>query len=289
MATHSSIIAWRIPWTEEPGGLQFTRWKRVGPDWSNWYPRETHGSRHPASFSFLRVSLVIQHCVLNICCIPGSALDAGNGTGTREPDSGQNLLFLSRAQFGFGKVRKEASLGIRPWSDWVSLSMDALAAPCSTSSVTQSCLLKLFPAHAILLMGLLPSWLSLSLSLPEGFVPWCPSLHEDSFPSSVTQRSPFWCSPCFPLLQPLERTKAIQPIAQAFCFDGARVLSSCNLSSLHCLAQVYSFHTFFVSVNVPSPWIFSSTWVLSRVRLLLTPQTVTRQAPPSMEFSWQEY
>ena len=23
-ATHSSILAWRIPWTEEPGGLQFT-------------------------------------------------------------------------------------------------------------------------------------------------------------------------------------------------------------------------------------------------------------------------
>ena len=23
MATHSSIVAWRIPWTEEPGGLQF--------------------------------------------------------------------------------------------------------------------------------------------------------------------------------------------------------------------------------------------------------------------------
>ena len=24
MATHSSILAWKIPWTEEPGGLQFT-------------------------------------------------------------------------------------------------------------------------------------------------------------------------------------------------------------------------------------------------------------------------
>ena len=24
MATHSSILAWEIPWTEEPGGLQFT-------------------------------------------------------------------------------------------------------------------------------------------------------------------------------------------------------------------------------------------------------------------------
>jgi len=23
MATHSSILVWRIPWTEEPGGLQF--------------------------------------------------------------------------------------------------------------------------------------------------------------------------------------------------------------------------------------------------------------------------
>ena len=27
MATHSSILAWRIPWTEEPGGLQFMRLK----------------------------------------------------------------------------------------------------------------------------------------------------------------------------------------------------------------------------------------------------------------------
>ena len=29
MATHSSILAWRIPWTEEPGGLQSTRSQRV--------------------------------------------------------------------------------------------------------------------------------------------------------------------------------------------------------------------------------------------------------------------
>ena len=32
MATHSSILAWRIPWTEEPGGLQSTRSQRVGND-----------------------------------------------------------------------------------------------------------------------------------------------------------------------------------------------------------------------------------------------------------------
>ena len=29
MATHSSILAWRIPWTEEPGGLQSMGWQRV--------------------------------------------------------------------------------------------------------------------------------------------------------------------------------------------------------------------------------------------------------------------
>ena len=30
MATHSSILAWRVPWTEEPGRLQSMRSHRVG-------------------------------------------------------------------------------------------------------------------------------------------------------------------------------------------------------------------------------------------------------------------
>ena len=30
MATHSSILAWRIPWTEEPGGLQSMGSQRFG-------------------------------------------------------------------------------------------------------------------------------------------------------------------------------------------------------------------------------------------------------------------
>ena len=32
MSTHSSILAWRIRWTEEPGGLQSMRMQRVGHD-----------------------------------------------------------------------------------------------------------------------------------------------------------------------------------------------------------------------------------------------------------------
>ena len=35
MATHSSILTWRIPWTEEPGGLQFTGSHTVRHDWSD--------------------------------------------------------------------------------------------------------------------------------------------------------------------------------------------------------------------------------------------------------------
>ena len=31
-ATHSSILVWETPWTEQPGGLQFVGWQRVRPD-----------------------------------------------------------------------------------------------------------------------------------------------------------------------------------------------------------------------------------------------------------------
>ena len=34
MATHSSVLAWKTPWTEEPGGLQSMGSQRVGHDWT---------------------------------------------------------------------------------------------------------------------------------------------------------------------------------------------------------------------------------------------------------------
>ena len=36
MATHSSFLAWRIPWTEEPGGLQSMESQRVGHNWETF-------------------------------------------------------------------------------------------------------------------------------------------------------------------------------------------------------------------------------------------------------------
>ena len=41
MATHSGILAWRIPSTEEPGGLQSRGSQRVGHDWSDWAHTQT--------------------------------------------------------------------------------------------------------------------------------------------------------------------------------------------------------------------------------------------------------
>ena len=41
MATHSSVIVWKTPWTEKPGGLQSMGSQRVGQDWACtrvWYP-----------------------------------------------------------------------------------------------------------------------------------------------------------------------------------------------------------------------------------------------------------
>ena len=32
IATHSSILVWRIPWTDDPGGLQSIGWQRVDKD-----------------------------------------------------------------------------------------------------------------------------------------------------------------------------------------------------------------------------------------------------------------
>ena len=37
MATHSSLLAWEIPWTEEPGGLQSVTRQRVGYNWAHMH------------------------------------------------------------------------------------------------------------------------------------------------------------------------------------------------------------------------------------------------------------
>ena len=58
MATRSSIPAWKIPWTEEPGGLQSMGLQRVRHDWA-----------HTHRFPLFSASFSLVLCTVNFCCL----------------------------------------------------------------------------------------------------------------------------------------------------------------------------------------------------------------------------
>ena len=70
MATHSSIHAWRIPWTEEPGGLWSIGSQRVGYEWSN-LAHSTHPRKVPRIyFEFLMNFQIKQETCKKSCQWP---------------------------------------------------------------------------------------------------------------------------------------------------------------------------------------------------------------------------
>ena len=70
MATHSSILAWRIPWTEEPGRLQSTVSQRVGHDWATSLSLSLHAREyHTCVLSHAQVI-----CEPMDCSLPGSTV-----------------------------------------------------------------------------------------------------------------------------------------------------------------------------------------------------------------------
>ena len=60
MATHSRILAWRILWTEEPGGLQSTGSQRVGHDWAT----NTFIFHYKKKWGNSLVVWCLRHCLL---------------------------------------------------------------------------------------------------------------------------------------------------------------------------------------------------------------------------------
>ena len=73
MATHSSTVAWKIPWTEKPGGLQSMESPRVGQDWAT-----------SPSLSFLSSGSELKASACNagdLGSIPGSGRSPGEGNG----------------------------------------------------------------------------------------------------------------------------------------------------------------------------------------------------------------
>ena len=81
MATHSSVLAWRIPGTGEPGGLPSVGSHRVGHNWSNlavsaarllmwskWTPQHPchHSSAHGGESSSALIHTLLPACKLTI-------------------------------------------------------------------------------------------------------------------------------------------------------------------------------------------------------------------------------
>ena len=66
MAPHSSTLAWKIPWMEEPGGLQSLGLLGVGHDWATsltHFPDPTH-AKHSALSTFTAIAFVL---MMNVC------------------------------------------------------------------------------------------------------------------------------------------------------------------------------------------------------------------------------
>ena len=80
MATHSSTLTWRIPWTEEPGGLQSMSLQRVGHIWSD---RAQHIFR--VFIEFVTILLLFYVVVFLALRLAGSQLPSRDWTSTPCP------------------------------------------------------------------------------------------------------------------------------------------------------------------------------------------------------------
>ena len=89
MATHSSSLIWKIPWTEEPGGLQSKGSQRVGHDWAGRQGTHTNNVKED-----LNAQMTTRGSISMLASAPfkvESTSPAPNGSG-----SFRRLRFLNR-------------------------------------------------------------------------------------------------------------------------------------------------------------------------------------------------
>jgi len=101
MATHSSTLAWKIPWTEEPGRLQSMGSHRVGHDWSDAATAKVINSEY--SLEGLMVKLKLQYF----------------GHLMQRADSLEKILMLGKIE-----VRRRRWWQRMRWMDGITNSMD---------------------------------------------------------------------------------------------------------------------------------------------------------------------
>ena len=112
MATHSSALAWRIPWTEEPGGLQSTGSQRVGHNWAtslSLYFQDIKSEGKVIILMWLNVSLYWALCV----CI--KKMVSYSGFIKIFP----YIVFRDFSHFPFILVFKPSGIDSCVWNRWV--------------------------------------------------------------------------------------------------------------------------------------------------------------------------
>ena len=85
MATHSSILAWRIPWTEEPGELQSIGSQGVGHDGSSLACACTHTHTH--THTAQTGSKIVRERAIPM--LPNQTRCSGDSLGHGQPGYGQ--------------------------------------------------------------------------------------------------------------------------------------------------------------------------------------------------------
>ena len=90
MATHSSILAWRIPWIEEPGWLQSMESQRVGHDWSDLAGTHTGGLITTSSKRTYATYCTSQFCCCQSLCAHGRPLLTHSSTGDTQTLKGMS-------------------------------------------------------------------------------------------------------------------------------------------------------------------------------------------------------
>ena len=72
MATHSSVLAWRIPGTGEPGGLPSLGFHRVGHDWSHLAAAAAACSTQEFAFIIIIIIINSDSCMYTFMCLLSS-------------------------------------------------------------------------------------------------------------------------------------------------------------------------------------------------------------------------
>ena len=119
MATHSSILAWKIPWTEEPGGLQSMQSKRVGRDWACVQASSViiyvflFWKRFPSMLLTNRPLKIVQKCrPLNLPRVYFSTLWSARGLAI-SCSSGPINVISSISTWWIGAIESPESLALR--------------------------------------------------------------------------------------------------------------------------------------------------------------------------------